>query len=98
MRWFGIAAGPLAFALDFQLRYALVPWSCKTGQRWVTTWISAPLLIVALLGLGASLAAWRRKADGGHDLVAILGVILDAAFALAILAITVPDFFFAPCQ
>ncbi|HEV7923032.1 MAG TPA: hypothetical protein VGR02_19785 [Thermoanaerobaculia bacterium] len=95
MRWFGIAAGPLAFALDFQLRYALVPWACRTGQRWAITWISAPLLVVALLGLAASLAAARRTK---HDLVAILGAMLNAAFALSIIALTIPDFYFAPCQ
>lgn len=97
MRWFGIAAGPLAFALDFQLRYALVPWACKTGARWAVTWISAPLLLVALLGLGASLAATKRGREGGH-LVAVLGVFLNAAFALSIIALTLPDFYFAPCQ
>jgi hypothetical protein len=92
-----VAAGPLAFALDFQLRYALVPWACRTGLRWTLTWVSVPLLLAALIGFGLDWAAARRP-GGGAQFINILGMILNAVFALSIVAITLPDFYFHPCQ
>ena len=104
-----VAAGPLAFALDFQLRYALVPWACQRGLRWTLTAISAPLLLVAILGVilsrgdgegspgaGRSFRVFARQDD--RRFLAILGMLLNAVFALSIIAIAIPDFYFKPCQ
>jgi hypothetical protein len=48
--WSGILCGPVAFAINLQLRYALVPWACASGSRWVVTLIAVPLVLVCVAG------------------------------------------------
>jgi Na+/glutamate symporter len=98
--WSGIMAGPAAWAIDLQLRYALVPWACAHGQMRPLTLISLPLLLVALIG---GVISWRglRMSDGDAvriRFMALSGMALSLTFALTIVAMTIPDFFLRPCE
>ena len=98
--WFSVLAGPAALIINFQLRYALVPYACQTGRRWMLTAISIPLLLVALTG---ALAGWRGlDANDGDTMrirfMALSGLALSLIFALTIIAMAIPDFFFHPCD
>ncbi len=101
--WCGILAGPIAWAINLQLRYALVPWACSNGSRWTLTVISIPLLILSLVGGFLSWQGWVLGDD--ETLVpkrvrfmALGGLMLSAVFALAIVASVIPDFFLSPCN
>jgi len=98
--WSGVLAGPFAFAIDLQLRYALIPWACARGSRWILTVISIPLLLVAMTG---ALISWRGLHIEDGDVarirfMAVSGLMLSMFFALAIVAATIPDFFLHPCD
>ena len=98
--WFGNLSGPIALIVNFQLRYALVPYACKTGQHWMLTAISIPLFVIALVG---AFVSWRGlHADDGDVMrirfMALGAVALGFAFSLAIIAGTLPDFFLRPCE
>lgn len=98
--WFGNLAGPAALIIDFQLRYALLPFACERGLRWMLTAISVPMLLVALTG---ALASWRGlHADDGNVMrirfMAVSGMALSLLFALTIVAMAIPDFYFRPCD
>ena len=96
MLWSGILAGPIAFAIDLELRYALVPWACKSGFRWVLTALSLPLLLLCAAGFFLSRPGWTQPAR--VRFMAIGGMLLSAASFLAIIAAAIPDFFFRPCD
>ena len=101
--WCGILAGPMAWIVDLQLRYALVSWACRRGAAWVLIAISLPLVLVC--GVGA-LFAWRGWNAGDDEtavpgrirFMAVSGLFLCAVFALTIIAATIPDFFLRPCD
>jgi len=98
--WFGNLSGPIALVIDFQLRYALVPYACEAGHRWMLTAISIPLAVVALLG---ALVSWRGlHAEDGDVMrirfMAMSGIALSLLFALSIAALAIPDFYFRPCD
>ena len=39
--WLGLIAGPLAWALDEEISYALAGWSCHSQHRLLTHFVSA---------------------------------------------------------
>jgi hypothetical protein len=99
--WSGVLAGPIAFAIDLQLRYALVPWACERGRTWLLTTISIPLFLVS--ATGALLCRSGLKASGDPPsqrarFMFLGGLMLSAGCAIAIIAMTIPDFFLRPCE
>ena len=95
--WSGILAPAAAYAIDLQLRYALVPWACKTGRMPALTLISIPLLLISITG---GLMSWREL-HGSVDrmrAMALVGIALSFVFSLTIIAMTIPDFFVRPCE
>ena len=95
--WFAILAPAIAWAVDMQLRYALIQWTCANHREWLLTLCSAPLLIVALSGV---VIGWRYASDDQSRIrfMALGAVALGVAFSLAIVAGTLPDFFLRPCE
>ena len=98
--WCGNLVGPIALIINFQFRYALIPYACETGRHWMLTAISIPLFIVALIGV---LFSWRalQAADGDMmriRFMALSGIALSLLFALSIAAMAIPDFYFHPCD
>jgi NO-binding membrane sensor protein with MHYT domain len=108
MLWAGILIGPIAWATDFVISYAIVQHACSTGH----TRLLHILTIAALLVTAAAFAiAWRSLRDipmeareyGGSVLdrsrfMAIGGIVLSAGFALAIVASAIPRFMLSPCD
>src|SRR4051794_18788616 len=95
--WFALLAPPIAWAVDLQLRYALIQWACANHRGWLLTLFSAPLLILAA---ACVVVGWRYANDDQPRIrfMALGAVALGFAFSLAIVAGTLPDFFLRPCE
>src|SRR5689334_13208309 len=61
--WTGILAGPIAWALDLELSYALVHWICATQQVQVLHLFSATALMITAAGFAIS---WRALQQATH--------------------------------
>lgn len=102
MPWFGLVAGPLAWALDQQVSYALVPWSCNTDHHGLIHLVGVATLLLAGGGAVVAAHAWRRArgvgTDGQTQFVALLGLLLCLLFGLVVLVDELAKFYFDPCQ
>jgi hypothetical protein len=106
--WTGILAGPIAWALDLLVSYAVVKWVCVTRNYAVFPVITIVSLAVVIGGAGVSWAALTRTShdvpsDGGRPrqrarFMAILGLAACALFALQILAGAIPHWVLDACQ
>jgi hypothetical protein len=106
--WFGILAGPVAWAFDLMASYALVKWVCRTHNYGVLTLISIASLAVVVGGAALSWTALVRTAndeptDGGHPrqrarFMAVLGLATCALFTLQILAGAIPRWMLDACR
>lgn len=106
--WASMLAGPLAFALNLQVGYALVKWACSREQEFLLTLVA--VLAFALTASGAWLG-WtclikvRDAADeqGGRLVdrsyfMAVVAIGLNALLALWIVAATFPQIVLSPCE
>ena len=100
--WSAILAGPFAFAVALQLRYALVQWACRNHASMVLVGIAAALL---LLPAGGAIVCWRYspapeadRVGGRVYFMAVGGFLLNCAFILAIIANAIPSFFLLACD
>jgi hypothetical protein len=104
--WSGLAVGPAAWAIDTQLNYALVDWSCGRGWN-PTPAIAAVLAVVSLAAAASSLIAWRRyegpgipiPEQDGHPrhLLSGIGVAAGVLFAFVILLQGLAGLLLEPC-
>jgi hypothetical protein len=98
--WAGILAGPMAWALDLSISYAIVKWTCSSQHTVVLHAITIVAMLLTAAGAWASTIALRRgPADAVDDaarpadrakFMALLGLTSCALFALAIIASVVP--------
>jgi hypothetical protein len=99
---------PLAFLLNLQMSYTLVPWACSTGREFVLHLVSIGALLLASSG---GLIAWLGWQRGGRDsseqqqsraprdhFISVMGILMSGMFALVILAQWIPNFILSPCQ
>ena len=103
--WTSLLGAPIAWALEQQTSYTLVPFACATGRVWL---LHAASVLFIILALGAGLIAWRSWHNPGHvenqdalrrtRFMAIVGMADSAFFTLLILVQAVPSFIFGPCQ
>ena len=106
--WTSMLAGPLAFALNLQIGYALVKWACSREQPVVLTLVAAITFAGAMAGaaLGWScLGKLRGEADGqgGRQIdrsyfMAMVATGLNLLLALLIATSTVHQFILSPCE
>ena len=98
--WISIFAGPMAFAVDMQSRYALVQWACFNHREWVLHAITLTSFIAALGGAILGWVAFTRldRTFQRARFMAISGFLLSAICALSILANAVPHLFLSPCD
>lgn len=101
--WSGILAGPVAFAINLQLRYALVSWACARGSRTVLIWIAVPLVLICIAGAflartGLHVGEMETPYPMRVRFMAYGGLMLSAIFAISILASMIPDLFLSPCD
>ena len=106
--WTSFLAGPLAFALNLQVGYALVKWACDREQTFVL-----PLVAACTFGLAAA-GAWvgwlcllkvRDRADeqGGRIIdrsyfLALVAIGLNLLLALLIATSAYHPVFLSPCE
>ena len=95
--WFALIAPAIAWAIDLQLRFALIQWACANHRQWLLTLVSLPLLILAI---ACAIIGWRYANDDAPRVkfMALGALALGFAFSLAIIAGTLPDFFLRPCE
>lgn len=104
--WTGILAGPVAWAVDLSLSYALVKWTCIGRRQDVLHLITVAALAVVAVGAVISWRALQRTehpTDGGRPpqrarFMAILGLCTCALFALTIVAGAIPAWVLDACQ
>jgi hypothetical protein len=106
--WAGILLGPIAWAVDFVLSYAVTHHECSTGaMRWLYVSSTTALLV----SLFAAFLGWDSKRrlpedislHGGTTLsrsraMAISGIGMGLWFAIIIIAEAVPRFILSPCD
>jgi hypothetical protein len=106
--WLGVLAGPVAWALDLTVSYAIVQWTCGGGPHVVLHLISVvSLLIVG----GGALASWRalglasaeERDDGARPdewgrFMALLGLVMCALFAVVVIAGAIPRLVLDACH
>jgi hypothetical protein len=102
--WAGLLAGPLAWALNFQIGYLLVPDVCAEHVFGII-FVSLSGILIALAGACLSWRAWTRlKATDGPNLaepyrfLAGLGASAGALFAFAILLQAIANLMFQGCE
>jgi hypothetical protein len=106
--WTGILAGPVAWALDLTLSYAIVRWTCSSQRTGLLHAISPAALVMVAAGAAVSFMALRHTAadmpsDGGDPrqrarFMAILGLTSCALFSLAVVAGAIPRWVLDACQ
>jgi cytochrome c biogenesis factor len=108
--WFGVLAGPLAWAALLQTNYVLSYVACEHRQTWMLHLAAALAIVVIAMG---GLTAWRamQRSDAHHResadtaetaakrtrFMAVGGVILCAWFALVVFATFIPVLVLHPC-
>ncbi len=106
--WTGILAGPVAWALDLTISYAIVKWTCASRRTFVMHAITPAALTLIVGGGVLSWLAYVHTAgdgptDGGRPrqrarFMALLGIASSTLFALAILAGAVPRWVLDACE
>ena len=95
--WFGALGGPMAWLIDLQIRYAVVEYVCNHHAPWLMWVVTLAALALAVI---AALVAFAHR---GSDLkrvrfMALSGGAVSTLFALAIVAMAVPDLFLRACD
>jgi hypothetical protein len=106
--WTGILAGPVAWALDLGVSYALVKWSCSSQRDTLLHLITPAALAVVAAGAIVSAVALQQVAhqppgDGDAPgqrarFMAVLGLASCAMFAVTIVAGAIPQWVLDACQ
>jgi hypothetical protein len=105
--WAGALLAPVAWAIGFEVSYALVPFACQSHGTWVLhlTW----LVSFAFAALGALCAhrAWSaagggwpgegRAPDSRNRFLGLFGLIFSGAMMLLIVAQWFPTLVLDPC-
>ena len=107
-QWAGALLGPLAFLIQLEVAYLLVPRACDAGAIWPVHLAHALSLLLALAGATIAWRQWRRwervqRADGGGPearsrFMAEVALPGSVGFVLVILALWLPTFLLHPCQ
>jgi hypothetical protein len=97
--WTGILAGPFAFATAFTTKYAMVAWICDHKAEWIFWAITIIALLVCLFG---AFESWRGLKSGENTrrvrFMGLGGLTMNAAFAMSIIAMTIPHFYLGACE
>jgi hypothetical protein len=105
--WTSILAGPIAWACDLEISYALVHWTCATQRTPMLHLITLGALLVTVSGMAMAWMALQQtrefSSDGGEErararFMAILGLSSGFLFACAIVAAAIPRWVLDACQ
>ncbi len=107
-QWVGNLLAPLAFLLQLEVAYFVVPRACHAGVVLPVHLAHAGALLIALAGCLIAWRQWQRwRPHGSSDgpgpeprsvFMAMLGVLVSGGFFLVMLALWLPTFWLHPCQ
>lgn len=108
-QWAGLLIGPLAWLLQLQVAYTLVPWACAHDVHAISLHIVT--IATLLLAAGGCFIAWHTWQAAGQQwpsgeggaigrsrFMAVLGLVTSAMFFLVILMQGIASFILHPCQ
>ena len=106
--WLAVLAGPLAWAAQLQINYALTPTACALGGKTFLHLVSLVAFLVAVAGAFVGWL-WRKKLPAGSTergdaeasrarFMALSGMILGVFFALVIVALEIPNWALRVCD
>jgi signal transduction histidine kinase len=106
--WWGVLAGPIAFAADEVLSYAIVQHSCSTGYRLLLHFYTISAILVCISGFLSALWCYNKiPRDAGTEAasvasrsrwMAIYGFAASIAFVIVIIALAIPKWALSPCD
>ena len=106
--WVGVLAGPIAWAFDEGVSYAITPHACSTGAFYQLHLLSAFSFALAMAGFFVARWQHARVPEGAYDeggsprdrslFMARVGMAASLGFALVIIALSVPKFVLSPCD
>jgi hypothetical protein len=106
--WYSILIGPVIWAVDFAISYALVPHACSTGHDFLLHLSGILSVIIALSGAAVALRSLAEIPTGASmqggaardraRFMAMAGLVLSVTFALLIIAQEIPRFMLHPCD
>jgi hypothetical protein len=106
--WWSIFAGPVAFALDEVLSYAIVQHTCSTGYHWLLHFYTVLAIVLALSGFFAARWCYQRlprnasttgvMVESRSRFMAIYGMAASIAFIVVIIALSIPKWAMSPCD
>jgi hypothetical protein len=95
--WLGALGGPIAWLIDLQIRYAVVQYVCNNHAPWLMWVVTVGALALAVI---AALVAFAHRASDIKRVrfMALAGGAISTLFALAIIAMAIPDLFLRACD
>jgi hypothetical protein len=106
--WTGLLLPPLAFLINLELAYALVPPACTAETRILVHVVHLASFLLALYGWLVARRCWQRagrtwpgqegESMGRNRFMAGLGILTGALFLLVIVAQWIPSLLLDPCQ
>jgi hypothetical protein len=106
--WTGLLLAPIAFLIDLEVAYALVPTACSSRNELPVHLVHLACLLVALFGGLVAWGCWKATGStwpgeeggpmGRTKFMAGTGMWLSLLFALVIVAMWIPSFVLNPCQ
>src|SRR5947209_7989691 len=106
--WWGVLAGPIAFALDETISYATVQHSCSTGVHGIEHFYTALGILIACSGIAAAQWCYRRiptsvsleqgSTESRSRWMAIYGTAASIVFIVVMIAISIPKWAMSACD
>jgi len=106
--WFGVLAGPAAWAINQTISYLFVPWACASGTRLMLHLVTIASLLLAFAGAIVAWRCWRKSGAEWHTaaggvvgrsrFMALGGFALSLMFVLVIASQGYTSFVLSPCH
>ena len=104
--WTSVLGGPLVFLLNLEVNDVMVDWACTTGNDWALHLVHFVSLVLAATCTLLGVTLLRRVSGAGLDhggsdsrsrLLATLGILSGALFAVRVLAQWIPVMVLGTC-
>jgi hypothetical protein len=106
--WLAVLAGPLAWAAQLQINYALAATACAMGGKMFLHLVSLGAFLLAAAGALVAWRWWKKLPEGSTErgdaegsrarFMALSGMLMGAFFALVIVALEVPNWTLRVCD
>jgi hypothetical protein len=106
--WVGLLLAPIAFLINLEVSYALVPTACASRNKLPVHLVQLTCLLLTLYGLLTAWRCWKAAGatwpgEAGDPLarsrfMAGTGLLVSAMFVLVIVAQWIPIVVLDPCQ